>query len=271
MHLLVRHETSYAYDAPARSVIQLLRLTPRPHEGQHIRRWRIDVDRDAILRPHEDCFGNIVHAFGAEGSFRSLTIAVEGEVQTEDTNGILRGTTERLPLGLYLRETALTAPDEAIGAFALEVTKAKPTLDTLHALNCAIHERLRFDTTATDATTTARRAFAEGHGVCQDFAHVFIAAARSLKIPSRYVSGYMRHNDGTDDYEAGHGWAEAHIPDLGWVAFDPANAVCANEAYLRVACGLDYLDASPVRGVRTGGVGETLDVRITMREAGAQQ
>jgi transglutaminase-like putative cysteine protease len=138
----------------------------------------------------------------------------------------------------------------------------------MHALMNAIREAMRFDVQATDVTTTAKEALALGHGVCQDFAHVFISAARFLGYPSRYVSGYLFKPDAPPEQEAGHGWAESHLPDLGWVGFDATNAVCPTEAYVRVAVGLDYLGAAPVRGSRHGGAGEHLKVQVSVRDAG---
>ncbi|MCB1481324.1 MAG: transglutaminase family protein [Rhodobiaceae bacterium] len=270
MHLKLRHSTRYTYDTPVRGIIQMLRLTPRPHDAQHILHWRIDVDQDATLKPSEDSFGNIVHTFWAEGPLESLTITVEGEVQTENTNGVVQGTPERLPLGLFLRETRLTTPNDAIHKFAGKTAGSKPTLDALHALMEAVHKRMKFDIGVTSVATTAAEAFKAKHGVCQDFAHIFIAAARSAGIPARYVSGYLREDGGREQYEAGHGWAEAWVPDLGWVGFDPANNCCPTDAYIRVACGLDYLDAGPVRGVRTGIATEQLDVEIQVTQGSNQ-
>ena len=122
---------------------------------------------------------------------------------------------------------------------------------------------IQFDTDPTHATTTAAEAFALKRGVCQDLTHIFIAAARSLGDPARYVGGYFRRDDGVTEQDAGHAWAEAFVPDLGWVAFDPANGICATDAHMRVAVGLDYLGAAPVRGTRYGGAGETLAVGVS--------
>jgi transglutaminase-like putative cysteine protease len=134
----------------------------------------------------------------------------------------------------------------------------------------AIHERLRFDTDATTVATEAGQAFAAGHGVCQDFTHVFLAAARQLGVPARYVSGYL-HKPGQAEQGAGHAWAEAHIADLGWVSFDPANVVSATEHYVRLAIGLDYLDAAPVRGSYYGISREALDVSLRIESARQSQ
>jgi transglutaminase-like putative cysteine protease len=198
MRICVSHQTTYRYNAPAGSVIQMLRLTPRNHDGQHIADWRVDVSADCRLEQHEDAFGNITHAFTAEGPFSELSVQVEGEVETRDTQGVVRGAVERFPPSLYLRETALTAPDADIAALAASVRAAAgpEPLQLLHAMLERLHDELRYDVDPTHTATTAAEAFALKCGVCQDLTHIFIAAARTLGIPSRYIGGYVRRSDG---------------------------------------------------------------------------
>src|SRR5258707_7498830 len=129
---------------------------------------------------------------------------------------------------------------------------------------------MEYDTNPTYATTTAAEAFALKRGVCQDLTHIFIAAARELGLPARYVGGYFHRNDGVTRQQAGHAWAEVFIPSFGWVAFDPANGICATDAHVRVAVGLDYLGAAPVRGTRYGGGVETLAVSVVIDQAQRQ-
>jgi len=271
MRIRVAHETVYRYDTPAKSAIQLLRLTPRNHDGQYVVRWRIEVSEDCRLEPHEDAFGNLTHSFTVDGPVGELRIGVEGEVETQDTHGIVRGTLERFPPSLYLRETPLTKPDAAIMAFAEQTAKgANDPLGRMHALQKSIFESLTFDSDPTHSTTSASEAFALRRGVCQDYAHVFVAAARHLGVPARYIGGYFLRVDGQVAQEAGHAWAEAHVSDFGWVAFDPANGICATEAHVRVAVGLDYLGAAPVRGTRYGGTGEALEVSVHVDQSSRQ-
>jgi len=272
MRIRVSHLTTYRYDTPATAVIQTLRLTPRNHDGQYVTRWRIDVSADCRLNQHEDAFGNITHAFTAEGPCSELAVQVEGEVETRDTQGVVHGAVERFPPSLFLRETALTVPDVDIAAFAAAVRDAAgpDTLKLLHHILERLHDEMVFDTNPTYASTTAAEAFALKRGVCQDFTHIFIAGARSIGIPARYVGGYFRRNDGVIDQDAGHAWAEAFVPDLGWVAFDPTNGISATDAHVRVAVGLDYLGAAPVRGTRYGGAGETLAVNVRVDQAAWQ-
>jgi transglutaminase-like putative cysteine protease len=272
MRIRNSHLTSYVYGTPATSVIQMLRLTPRNHDGQYVARWRIDVSIDCRLDQHEDAFGNLTHTFSTDGPFSDLAVMVEGEVETRDTQGIVRGTVERFPPSLYLRATALTTPDAGICAFAAASRDAEDgnVLNLLHHMLERLHDDMVYDTDPTQVATTAAQAFALKRGVCQDLTHIFIAAARSLAIPARYVGGYFRRDDGVDEQGAGHAWAEAFVPELGWVAFDPANGLCATDAHVRVAVGLDYLGAAPLRGTRYGGGGEVMSVKVRVDQASQQ-
>jgi transglutaminase-like putative cysteine protease len=265
MRIKVAHSTTYRYSHPVRAVTQVLRTTPRDHDGQDVLHWHIESSIDGRLIVSEDPYGNIVHAFSAEGPIHELTIQVEGTVETRDTAGIVRNAADPLPAGVFLRETALTQPDDTIRSFANACRVGHTPFDWMHALLARLHDEMEFDVDPTKVTTTAIEAFQLGRGVCQDLTHVFIAAARHLGVPARYVSGYLRRADGVIDQEAGHAWAEAHVRDFGWIGFDPANGICVTPAHLRVAVGLDYAEAAPVRGARQGGGEESLTVgmRVT--------
>ena len=271
MRIRIAHQTRYRYDAPPKGVIQTLRLTPRNHDGQYVINWRIDVSTDCRLDRQEDAFGNISHAFTADGPFTELAVTVEGDVETRDTGGIVRDAIEKFPPALFLRETPLTKPDEAILAFARSVRKETTgtELDLLHNLLGRVNEIMTFDTDPTHTTTTAAEAFALKRGVCQDLSHVFVSAARALNIPARYIGGYF-YRDDLVMQDAGHAWAEAFVPDLGWIAFDPTHGICPTESHVRVAAALDYLGAAPVRGTRYGGGGEALGVTIRIEQAAMQ-
>jgi transglutaminase-like putative cysteine protease len=272
MRIRISHASIYRYDTPVAGVIQTLRLTPRNHDGQYVVFWRIDISEDCRLDHHEDAFGNITHTFTAEGTFTELGVTVDGEVETQDTHGIVRGAIERFPPSLFLRETALTRPDAAIAAFARETraSAGDDTLQLLHRMTERLHNEIMFDTDPTHTATTAAEAFAMRRGVCQDLSHVFISAARSLGVPARYVGGYFHRADGVVHQEAGHAWAEAFVPDIGWVGFDPANGISPTDQHVRVAVGLDYLGAAPVRGTRKGGGTEELTVTIHVDQAARQ-
>jgi transglutaminase-like putative cysteine protease len=273
MRLHISHLTTYRYGTPATGAIQTLRVTPRNHDGQFVTNWRIDVSSDCRLDRHKDAFGNITHTFTVDGPLDEFKVLVEGEVETRDTNGVVIGAVERFPPSLYLRETELTRPDEAVAqmASAARAEAGADDLKLLHLLLERMHLNAQHDGAQTQGSEAAAAAPPAPTGATyQDFAHAFIAAARSAGIPARCVSGYFRRGDGGTDQDAGHAWAEAHVAGLGWIAFDVANGICATDAHIRVAIGLDYLGAAPVRGMHYGGAAETLSVTVRVQQAASQ-
>jgi len=273
MRLRISHETTFAYDPPAPGVIQVLRLTPGNHDGQYVADWNIDLSVDTKLDMQHDAFGNVTHVFThmpGGTPLESLTVQVSGLVETQDTGGVLKGTVERFPPGFFLRTTPLTEASAEMRAFTRDLqTKAgSDTLRFLHTLLTQLGARMTLTTDPTSPGTTAVDAFEARRGVYQDYAHVFAACARAVHIPTRYVSGHLYRPNGGTGPNAGHGWTEAYVPDLGWVGFDPVNGICTTDAHARIAIGLDYLGAAPVRGTRYGGGSETASVAATVAQAG---
>ena len=267
MRLRVAHNIVRRFDPPAPGVTQLLRLTPRNHEGQHIISWRIDVSEDARLSAHEDAFGNLTHVFSAAGPLEILRISVDGEVETQNSDGVVRGTVERFSPSLFLRETPLTQADLGIAGFARDIRDAKKgnVLGELHLLLDRLHQEMRGeDEPSQTEAATAAEVFLRKRGVARDLTHIFVGAARSLSIPARFVAGYLCI-DGVEQ-RSGHAWAEAYEPNLGWIGFDPVKGVCPTEAYIRVAVGLDALGAIPIRGAHSGGSIEKLAVAIEVNQ-----
>ena len=271
MRLRISHTTSYRYEPAATGVIQIIRMTPGSHDGQYVAEWGIDVSADTRLDMHEDAFGNVTHVM-THGPIEDLTITVGGLIETHDMGGVLRGTDERFPPGLFLRSTPLTAVNPAMAIFARELRaeSEQDALGFLHTLMTQVGEHMTFDEDPTNSGTSAVEAFGLKRGVCQDYAHIFIACARSGGVPARFVSGYFLRSDATVHQEAGHAWAEAYVANLGWVGFDPTNGISTTDAHVRVAVGLDYLGAAPVRGTRYGGTGETLKVAVHVEQARQQ-
>jgi transglutaminase-like putative cysteine protease len=265
MRIQIDHTTIYRYAEPPRRLLQLLRLTPSSFVGQSVLEWRVDVDCDARLREARDGYGNVTHMLYVEQPTQQLSVSVTGQVLTENHAGLVRGLTSDLPPQVFLRPTELTAAGPNLRDFASELEQSRrSTLDVLHELNTGLNNRLRFDTQATNPETAAEDAFSAGQGVCQDFAHIFVSVARQLRIPARYISGHFHRRDGAQQ-EAAHAWAEAWIEDLGWVAFDPTHGLSNDENYVRVACGLDYREASPISGARLGGDDEQLAVEVHVK------
>ncbi len=263
MKIRVLHETTYSFAVVVRRSVQYLRLTPRADRGQTVLSW--SVSGPASLVPWIDGLGNRCHVASEAEETRSLTITVEGEVETFDTGGVLP-LEDGLPPAMFLRPTPLTTADAAIRTLAAPFAAARATegdIATLHGLMNAIADAVPYQSGLTHAATSAAEALAHGSGVCQDHAHIFIAAAREAGFPARYVSGYLAGGDGS---MASHAWGEAFVDALGWVSFDPSNRQSATDAYVRLAVGHDYADASPVAGIRTGGGDESMDVRLDVQQ-----
>lgn len=261
MRLSVDHRTTYRFSVPQGRLTQLLRLTPEDTHDQSVAGWQLHVDCDARLRQHRDGFGNRVTMLYVEGPIASLEIAVTGEVLTNPSNGVVHGAHEPLPPAVFLRSTPCTAPDDAIAAFAREVATGD-AVERLHRLNVALHRRFAIDPARRGPTRSAVEAFDGEEASPRDMAHVFVAAARALGVPARYVSGYSPACRTEASAPAPHGWAEAHVERLGWVAFDPCTGLSADEAYARVAVALDAAGAAPVAGSRLGEGEEELDVDL---------
>lgn len=266
MRLSIDHRTTYRFSTPQARLVQMLRMTPGDTHDQTIAAWRIDVDCDARLKPGRDGFGNLVTMLYAQGPISAIEICVSGEVLTAPSVGVLDGVSERFPPDLLLRSTPLTEVDAALAEFAETATKGVSALDRLHALNRAVHGRWPLCARRPVQGRTAAAAFVEPQIPARDQAHIFIACARSIGAPARYVSGYSLIVANGATQPTPHGWAEAFVEGLGWVAFDPSTGLCATEEYVRVAMGFDAAGAAPVAGSRLGEGNEELDVDVQVEE-----
>lgn len=264
MRLKLLHQTRYSYDAPVPYALQRLRLVPQPSRTQSVEAWELEMTGAVEEVRFLDQFGNDTRLISVAGEPHEIGITARGEVETRDTAGVTGPHTGFAPLWLFGHETALTAAGALVGDLARSIAEGAE-LDRLHGLSQAIRERIAYRIGATDASTTAEQAVERGEGVCQDHAHVFLAAARMLGFPARYVSGYLLL-EGTADQVASHAWAEAHVGGLGWVGFDVANGMSPDERYVHLAYGRDYRDAMPVSGIRLGEAQEQLEVHITVEQ-----
>ena len=265
MHLTIIHDTQYRYDEAATLIVQALRMWPAPSPGQVVKSWRVEVDGRVLQPTCVDGFGNPVATHTVDKAVEVVRLSVRGQVTTEDRHGVHGELDETLPPVFFLAGTELTAQTPQIAELAARVVGEGSDLERLHRLSNAVRDHVDYRSESTDSCTTAGEAFSAGAGVCQDHAHVLISAARSIGYPARYVSGYLCPLDaGTP--AASHAWAEIFIEHLGWVGFDAANRLSPDERYVRIACGRDYRDAAPVRGVRLGGIAETLNVEVDIVE-----
>lgn len=263
MQLFIVHDTLYRYGGAASLIIQALRMWPAGSHGQVVQDWQVDVDGKRLQPTCSDGFGNQVATHTIDHTVHSVRLAVRGSVETSDLQGVHRGD-ESLPPMFFLPGTELTAGTPQITELAKAAVGSGGELERLHRLVNAVRDHVDYLPGYTQAETTAAEAFARGAGVCQDHAHVLISAARSLNLPARYVSGYLYSVDTAA--AASHAWSEIFVNDLGWVGFDAANRQSPDERYVRIACGRDYRDAAPVRGVQLGGVAETLEVEVNIAQ-----
>jgi transglutaminase-like putative cysteine protease len=268
MDIRIEHTTSYSFDNPSMHSIQLLRVTPQGFAGQRVGRWTVNGNGRRDLPEIEDAFGNVVHTLTTSVPHDGVTVKVSGVVSTTDTSGVVKGLVETMPVSVYLRDTDLTEPDDAIRDLA--GTAQKDPLETAHQLMKAVREAVDYRTGTTDIATSAIQALHAGEGVCQDHSHVMIACARVLGIPARYVSGYLASADGSQVNEASHAWAELRVEGIGWIGFDAANCLCPTDAYVRVAHGLDYQGAAPVNGIRRGFGSDILTVKVEVAPVAEQ-
>jgi transglutaminase-like putative cysteine protease len=267
MQMHIRHETRYRYERPVKYSVQSLHLTPRRDISQRALTWVITAPGRRLEQV--DAYGNISHLLTIEEPHREIQILVHGVVETADTDA--RQDDGPLSPLAYLSPTNLTAPSEEIKTFAhqaLDQTsnpKARAQL-----LAEAVCDAVKYKSGTSDVQDPAAVAFKSGEGVCQDHAHVYIASARALGIPARYVSGYIYTGDASD--AASHAWVDVWLgAEIGWQSIDVTHQRPAVRTYCRLAVGRDYLDAAPVRGVRQGGGGEKMEANVLVAESAQQQ
>jgi len=269
MKLHVLHSTTYAFNPPARGVVQSLRLTPSQYDGQIVRDWSVTVVGAEMGASFRDGAGDWVQTISMLGPVSEMTIQVEGEVDTIDLAGVLKGYREAVPPITYLRSTRATRPDKGLRSLAKTVLANSADLTLLeqaHALSAAVSDAIKYSPGETHAHTTAAEAHTLGLGVCQDHAHALIAVALSAEMPGRYVTGYLHSTNDGLAHEASHAWAEIYVDGLGWVGFDPSNRCCPDERYIRLGSGFDSADAAPIRGISRGDGDERLSVTVAVQQ-----
>lgn len=239
MRIAIRHELKFSVDDSIGHAVQHLLLTPRDTPGQKIVEWEIKMPGFDSAAGFTDAFGNIAHLVSQTRPEDDLFISVSGIVDTFDTNGVLGRLAGDAPISLFKRLTAQTRPNgNLVNRMRAHAKAGMSRVDQLHWLMNRLHE--------------AREGQPEDDEdlpeiMAEDHAHVFIAAARGMDIPARFVTGYILA-DGSGPVRL-HAWAEAWDDGLGWIGFDPSANLCPTPAYVRVACGLDAETALPVRMV----------------------
>ena len=262
MKLTIQHLTQYDYSAPVQYALQSLCLTPQASAHQTVHDWTLSAP--APLFGQRDGYGNMAHTWSLMQRSYASSVRAGGTVETHASPWLVD---DSAPPKLYLRVTPLTTADDRL--LALGRVHLVDGIDeaAAMALAVAVLNRVRYKTGATTVQTTALQAWDLGVGVCQDHAHVFIAACRANGVPARYVSGYFYAPDAP--HLASHAWADVCVDASAhrWLSIDITHSCLMDERHVRLAVGLDYSTCSPIRGVREGGGDESMRVRIDIREA----
>ncbi|QQA41899.1 transglutaminase family protein [Pelagovum pacificum] len=264
MRLKISHTTRYAFERPVSYGFQQLRITPKPVRAQSVLHWTTTIFGGTKELAYEDYNNNRVELISFDRHVEELTIRAEGEVEIAETHGVVGPHFGPAPLWLYQRTTKRTRAGAGCRALLKQV-EGDTLLSRLHFLSALILDEVAYETGSSTSDSSAEDAITEGKGVCQDHAHIMIACAREMKLPARYVSGYLMLDDRTAQ-EATHAWAEAYLEGLGWVGFDVSNGISPDIRYVRVATGMDYAEAAPITGTRVGGEGESLSVEIEVAQ-----
>ena len=266
MRLAIRHTTRFRFSRPVKHGLQRLRLTPKATQGQRVNDWAMELIGAREELVYDDQNHNRVTLISVDEEVEELTITATGQVDTVDRAGVLGEHSGHMPLWSFLGQTELTRAGPQIRRLIAQVERSpKGMVPTLHNLSAAILDKVAYESGHTTVVTTAEEAVAGGQGVCQDHAHIFIAAARALEVPARYVSGYLMLDDRVNQ-SATHAWAEAWVQGLGWVGFDISNGISPDTRYVRVATGRDYRDAAPLTGMSFGGAMQDLHVELSVEQ-----
>lgn len=281
MRYTVRHVTRFTYDTPITESVMEVRMQPRTEGSQRCIHFGLGTSPTSRVMMYQDDEGNTVHHFNIPGRHSRLTLTAEAVVDSEPSSAVpdaldahawraLSSLTGPGEFWELLAPTAFARPTPLLEAFAREIdlTRGHDPLSTLRRLMEEMYARFEYSPQSTRVDSPIDEALSERKGVCQDFAHVFIALARQLGIPCRYVSGYLYRNVGATDRSsdgATHAWAEALLPDVGWAGFDPTNNLIAEERHIRVAVGRDYADVPPTRGVYKGAAGVRSELAVAVQ------
>ena len=277
----IEHVSRYLYSQPVTQCSMSLCLRPSERMGQRLLDFAVRTEPDATLSEHTDPFGNTKHLMHVHAEHDSLAIAARSVVRTAappplpDTlepgawDAIARWKTSMEHWHLT-RPSAYVRPSPSLNEYVARhaIARRPDPLSSLLTLNETVHHSFEYVPGATSAVSPIEHILETRRGVCQDYAHVMIAIARSWGIPTRYVSGYVAATDVggiAAKHSATHAWVECLLPGLGWTGFDPTNRALTGPGHVRVAAGRDYRDVSPTRGVFVGGGQSLLQVTVTMR------
>jgi transglutaminase-like putative cysteine protease len=280
MRYFIEHTTRFTYSQPVHEHLTEIRMAPRTEGHQRCFQFRLTTKPNVPMLRYDDHFGNVVYHFDVPAPHERLDIHASSAVEVEPMAELPETLDEATWAGIdalsedgefwdWLQPSHFaqrSKPLEAL-AKALKVDERRQDpLTMLRTINRAINRRFAYSPAATAVDSPIDEAIRLKSGVCQDFAHIAIALLRRLKIPTRYVSGYLFHDGSDRDMapNASHAWAEAFMPDLGWIGIDPTNDRIAGDHHIRVAIGRDYADVPPTKGVYKGEAESELAVAVSV-------
>jgi transglutaminase-like putative cysteine protease len=283
----VRHTTTFHYEPAVRESVMEVRMQPRSEGTQRLLNFHLDVDPPANIMQYRDFTGNTVHHFDIAGSHNEVKVTAQSLVEVQEAPaprasdaGDWADLDAQVAADDYwemLLPSQFARSSEPLEQLATELkcNRHGNPLELLTELNEAIYRMFAYVPNSTQVDSPIEEALQARRGVCQDFAHIMIALVRPLRVPCRYVSGYMFHRDPTQEKQdrslegASHAWVEALVPRLGWVSFDPTNNLIGADRHIRVAIGRDYADVPPTRGVYKGEAESELSVAVTVSPSDA--
>jgi transglutaminase-like putative cysteine protease len=271
----IQHITKYIYDGPVRDSANQIILFPLKDIYQEVLKQEITITGNPIVDTHIDYYGNEVGSFTYSEPHSMLVINSKITVNTKQrplpVNDIFPGQQwedlkplqHMVPYIDFLRQEYF----EGLSELQVIVEKERSRDDTPYQVALRfcqyVYDNFEYIKGVTTVETTLDEIWKLKAGVCQDFAHILTEMLRLVKIPARYVSGYIcTYKNGMRGEGATHAWAEAYIPDYGWLGLDPTNNCIANETHVRLAVGRNFTDCSPVKGVYKGSSGHSLEVVV---------
>src|SRR5215207_6960208 len=286
MYYSIRHVTRFRYSAPITESVVEARMQPRTEGPQRCLSFNLTISPRARVQSYRDHLGNVVNTFDIPGQHTRLNITAETLVEmaaefptlpdalSPDAWDALERMIEDGDYWDMLIPSQYATPTPLLRELAAELRAERrdDPLSLLRELNTGIYNAFTYQPQSTNVDSPIDEALRTREGVCQDYAHILIALVRDLRIPCRYVSGYLYHRDsgGSADRSAAdatHAWVEALLPGLGWIGFDPTNNLLAGHRHIRVAVGRDYADVPPTRGVFKGAAESELSVAVQVKPA----
>ncbi|MBV8571362.1 MAG: transglutaminase family protein [Acidobacteriaceae bacterium] len=287
MFYAIRHFTRYRYSRPVWQSVMEVRMHPRSENSQRCFTFQLSVSPRARIFSHTDHLGNIIHHFDIPEQHEQLTIIADALVDVDSPAPLpdslgehswkeLDELIEREDYWDMLMPSHFARTSPELEAFGREIgvsnRDGRDPLELLRQLNSDLYRSFEYVKASTSVDSPIEDALTARQGVCQDFAHIMIALVRNLRIPSRYVSGYLHHDSEHVDRSAEgatHAWVEALLPGLGWIGFDPTNNLLAGERHIRTAIGRDYADVPPTKGIMKGRAKTDLQVRVRVSQSEA--